>query len=435
VQVGARAAFRHRDTMVIVDVSKQNETNLPLVRDALSQFVDTSNGFHIPGDRMSMMAYAGQTWIYDLTDTDQGTVDSANLMGGGYVGAEPTFPFYTLKDHADTAHDVMQLVETCNVGPEAWFHWYRHMTGTAEAEITAYYSQNNAASFEYWVVGPQDPNSTSPTDMDLFRLDPSVQSNAFMLYYMDMWATAALPTCALQNQNGELCTYFSDRAMTHLSKQDQCWAWLASESVFTAFDPRHAQVVASGKRSPLECHAGHFFEAHPGEYDGVRPLLSVFCDFAGDEGVDGTPRYGRAGEDGQSLYPKPEYTLAGSWPGRALDRALHAFQDRSLKSGEANIVLVTASPPNCGPLIGDTWGPTCDTQVRQELYDSIAAIQAAGNVNLYVVVVGDDADAIATFSALTADGIGRGWYATVAPDQLGNELGDIARDMKIQVVQ
>jgi len=442
VQVGARAAFRNRDTMVIVDVSRDNEANLDphtgALRPALAQFVDTMNGFHVPGDRIALMAYAGNAWVYDLVDTTQGVVDPAEMSGDGFNGSEASVqPFYDLKANAATARDVMEGVEPCYEGADAWFYWYRYMDLGQDPELAGY-NNGSSLSLPYRVVGSATGVGTN--DLNTFRLNPNDHANDFMLQVMNLWATVNVPSCTRTYENSQICPYFSNLYGTQLSKFDQCMAWLAAETVYDLFDPRRQEMLnGTGRRSPLTCHDGNFFEGRSDsvEVGSSHVALGQNCGFAGDSGFTGpdgqpTPRYGR--NDDELLYPDHTYTQAGSRPGRALTRALQFFQNRSTKSSEANIVLITATAPDCGPNIGDTYGQVCLNQFTDEAFDAVRAIQAAGNVNLYVVGITQPGSYDEQILRNWGE-VGRGWYATVPADQVSGELTSIARDMKIQVVQ
>ena len=96
-------------------------------------------------------------------------------------------------------------------------------------------------------------------------------------------------------------------------------------------------------------------------------------------------------------------------------------------------MLVTGAAPKCGPLIDEADAPTCVDEVYDEAYAALENLGALGATTHVVALLEDDVGAEAVLRTMTT---GRGGFSVAeSPDGLSELLENVARDLKIQMVQ
>ncbi len=392
--VGKRAAMRPRDIVVVVDVSRGGLMDeLPNVQDALGNFLDAIDDMQNPWDRVGVVVYAG-----------------ASARTSEISPLNTDFP---------AVRDALTDTEHCRVDKDAWYHFYRYY------DFSVFDFEWGSPTWNYRFVDPT------------VSIDGDKGMNIPWASFEQIWFSAPFGatywTAANWNQT--------------LTDVEECSAWVMSEFLFEAFDPRRQRRLLreSAGLSPaagaVTCDEGNYYESRGDRFDasGMFELDPADCGFGDIEeyndkdGLGVAQTYGE-GEAGP-LVGDRAYSYAGSNPAAGLSEAYFMLDEIPENFRERTVVLVTSKGPNCGPLI-ETEGvidSLCEADWTDETYDALDLLDDLG-ANVHVVALtttGSDDDIF--LSGLTA---GRGKY--LPTDNIGSlqdQLIEVARDVRLQVVE
>lgn len=440
ITVGARAALRHRDIVLAVDASRYtNLLDVADIQDGLVEFMQELEENAVPGDRISLVAYAGEAHNYDLQDPESLQIDTTAFE---YTATSPDMGLasYSIADDIDDMVDVAARFELCDVGREAWFYAYRHRAPWLDAELPNWGVQSVPPQADYFVVNRFGRGALEASIVGTSPPLPNVKNGNLYAYLSSILDTNVaggfLPSAMADfsglagNQPGQ-----EEDGML-LTEAQQCALWFWTSTNFALADTRRARVNASLQTSPLRCDVGNWWEGNIDRFQDVsdeRAIPSVDCAGFGLT-FDGVPSF--QSPDGSPLmYLDRSYFQAGSNPGAAFERAMELFSNRTTY-GEATVVLVSESAGRCGPnLENDSEAAAaCLGEIDDRVAASTEALENMGVVTHVVSITNEGSAADLYLSSLTT---GRGIYiqADSAAD-LGPILIDqIAHDIRIQVVQ
>lgn len=454
VKVGARAALKNRDMVVVVDVSRYAEPVIDDIQDALADFVGLLDERDVPGDRLSVIAYAGREYVYplDIPGAFQGidgtsTVDPITNLGGvrAPVVGQPNPPFYEIGPNIADIQETLESMETCFIGSEEFYRFYRHVVA-ASSDTELNDGEIGATGFEdfsYYIIGTPGSDGGGPTAGPGFRVNSPYFTFELRERMFDMlearFLNQAIPALLQQDPSNPTipCVnstdwrdlfqcYWEDQGGV-LPEVVQCLAWDAIHEFYVAQDLRRQRSMwgaGVGAQSPLSCHEGNYWETLASSIDPVAsPIPALGCLPLGADPADPVDR------------PDYAFSQAGSNPGSALQRAVTMFQN-NVSNAEPTVIVITPTAPRCGPVIesnGGVAGP-CQNDLFVQAANALTDLEDL-EANVYVLgLVGEGSDDEAVMSLW--DGIGRGYYETVSNSSaLPAALAEIAADMKIQVVQ
>ncbi|MCB9666212.1 MAG: hypothetical protein H6732_19035 [Alphaproteobacteria bacterium] len=427
---GVRAAMRHRDIIVAIDVSHLNLANIDNIQTGLAAFVAQMQAFDIPEDRVGFVAYAGNSWAYDLANPS-GVADG--------TAGESITGFFEIRVDGDNMIDIAGSVEPCNVGPEAWFYAYRHLPRASDAEVAG-------SAFDAMPFGlPAPAGYHFLSSVGGFVLDDDGDGGTNRDFFEDLIEPFVPPIDLALLKAQFIGSANNPIAPTHL----QCYPWLAMEFYFSTNDPRTSSVLRppGSAPSPLACHEGNFFEGSPDKLVSGAPTSVFNVDCTGVAGVPPGPvpgdpdpsnaRYVRSDAVAAGLFAQLDQSFfqAGHNPGAGLQRAFDLLNVRTT-SGEPTVILIAGNGSECGPNV-DAFDASarasCEGQFGGEAAaarDALEAIDATTHV-VALATTGSDADV--ELSALVT---GRGAYVRVDPGtSFDAEMVQLARDVRIQVVR
>ncbi|MCB9680264.1 MAG: hypothetical protein H6733_02230 [Alphaproteobacteria bacterium] len=471
---GARAALRNRDIVVVVDVSRRDEINVDDLQAGLGTFFDELYDNRVPGDRIGMVAYAGEDFLYDLSNPGSLTVPfdemQATALGPRARVAtmvEPTGGLFPVDEISDDLRATLTSVESCDISSDVFYDFARFRPPSFDPERTSGAFSTLTNWFNYYAISPGyslDPSGTGPNttiheglggfraisgtftnddrDAALIMMNASAASLAPTypdlngdqcsleclgpsgVYYPPAHPQAGTlnPACGTDLATAGFFTCLLLRDGGELGEQAQCAGWRAMHMWFLRFDPRRDRLRTTGVGSPLDCHDGNWFDgsADPDRIGIGTPIANLSCL--------------AVGRPDAVLEPDRSLTLAGTQPGQGLGRALEVLEGR-VSNGEPTVILLTNSKPRCGddarqdPAVS----AACTDEVNADAADALTGLRDM-NANVYVFGLNPTADDEATLAGW--GGIGRGYYLGMAdPDDLGVELTTVANDMRIQVVQ
>ena len=411
--VGVRAAFRNRDVVVVVDTSRFTEGDIEGIQTGMQALLDSLVDNGVPGDNFAVVAYAGAGWVYDLRNPQALYDADAGQLTSNFSPNEPTAPFISVHRDHEIARTTLGRVEPCNIGGDAFLHAYRFTNAGEDLELAAPY-------MDYYAVEPRPSNPNEEAQF-YWAWDPSHDTAQGL--YRDYWDNVGVGAVGQSNWGSSLDVV------------TQCRVWFFLENFpFLAMDPRRDRVThaANGVRSPIQCHAGNPYEGRP---DSVRrrvnrPIPSVACGLPVIP-ESGEPRYNNP-DNTPMMYEDRAFYQAGSNPAPGLNRAREILLNRT-SNGEPTVVLITSTFPRCGPNVLASDIPDCDNLFLADTSASLEALDQDEVVTHVVAIAPAGSQSDVQLSTFTT---GRGLYRRVARgDQVAGVVGDIARDLRVQVVR
>lgn len=436
VKYGARAAMRHRDIVVLFDASHTQtafmtesttmlNTRMGNIQAGLTAFVNRLEELGVPGDRVALVAYAGGTYQYDVTNSD--ALEVFDLYGNPTALPSPTL-FNSIEDDFQGLSDTVTRLSPCRASSNrSWFHHYRHASedlALRDNELRDF--DDNYFGFNYrWISlngGGQPIYSFDHADPKYW---PTIE---FVGHTMNSMLDLGL-------ENNEVLDHFKTMAENEevLDDDYQCATWSALELWYNLYDVRGLAAVGGGHPSPLECSDGHFYTGEIRPQDEESKLPSVVCP-ALPELYPGQPRYGSA--DGSPfVYAQYDAPQAGSNPGVALNYAADLLEATD-STAEPTVVLIAGIGAQCGPSVA--LGELADCNAAFEA-EAAAGWNRLDALDATVHVLAPDLSAVGSGADLgTLYARGRGFDEIVATD-FGDLpavlVEDVAQSVKIQVVK
>ena len=384
IRLGRRAAMRPRDIVVAVDISQPMWPHLDDVRGALTGFVDQVRVFGISEDRIGVVAFAGAAIEYSALQLAE--------------------------EEAPTIRTAMQDLAPCEVDLASWFHWYRFMDSALDPEL------EDMEAFDYspiWFTEVWDDGQP--------RMRWPVESYEAQL--------------TLDVDHGVLLT--EETWLDPLPDEAQCLAWGISQILFQYADPRRTEpgTFAPYDFAPLACHVGNYWEGDPNRFIWGTSYVEVDCSITGwEEAFPGHPAVMDGGDpDDDFDFPDRSYSQAGTNPGSGLQLAAEMLQAVMPSRNEPTVVLVTGAGARCGPSIDPGEAPDCTDPFEQEMAAALDLLEEMGVHTHILAVVPSGSDDEAWLADRTT---GRGIFtSTTDPNDLDDLLADIARDIRLQVVE
>jgi len=458
VRSRATAAMRNRDIILAFDVSRISRFDVDDLQDALQEALTVIDDQRIPGDRISLVGYAGDSWIFDLNDPD-GLIGVANNVGGvidTLAAGEPALAnaLYDAELVFGTSTAVAQNVQPCFMGAPDFHRFYRFIRPTLfDDRDDPNWPATQGIQYGFIAMDPATFDAR-PAPLPLGSNDPNLLS---MLAWMD--AGGVVPASKWDNPLTQ-----------ELQVDEQCNLWDASLVHWLETDERvagDAQIGANGARSPLNCYSGSELALVGGPADsnnqtwgstlnnnlslpevscgggvvaGFRDHYTglVFERWRADDAFADTA--GIPGGGGISDTRDFAFAWAGSNPGSAMEVAADILEARADTSRDATVVLVAGSEPRCGAnvrnkvegTVGYCPGPYVDqaTEALGRLDRLDVDVYVAGNV--------DTSDAVGAAGDFIFSGmpLNRGYYTQVDQSSaLVGVLTEILSDTRIQVVQ
>jgi hypothetical protein len=203
---------------------------------------------------------------------------------------------------------------------------------------------------------------------------------------------------------------------------------------FMVYDPRRTtpEGTALEMNEGLDCYDDGYWDGRDGGVQLDLSLPEAACDhpafdtFAGvtfDRNPDGI-----IGDEFADL----GFQLAGSNTGAGLDFAADMLGYVQPSRAEPTVILVTTTPPTCGPGLGDGVSDLCQADYDAELVDALDSLEKLGAVT-HVLAISTDEQALSRLEGLTT---GRGqFFSAETAGGLADGFDAVARDIKLQVVQ
>lgn len=392
VRVGRRAAFRGRDVVFVIDTSRETTAALGDVRGAVLDAIDRMIAFEVPEDRVAFIEFAGD----------------AKLNRG----------LTRLRGANASVRDEVSNVRPCRVGMDAWYQFYRFFAPSFDYELDGFQPFGyNAMALTEEVAAWSRSGLWLSWDFE--------DHSSYMFREVFFPADADIPRSE--------STWYRAQPESVI-----CKAMFASYELFAQCDPRRVEDAGDcvpRASSTLDCHAGNYWEGRAGRYDTSVHLPEIDCtSFGLGEPYPGQEAYWDGG-DGVVGVDSPDraYVQAGTRHGAGLQLAANLLSAVQPSRNEPTVILVTGAAPKCGPLIDEADAPTCGDEVYDEAYDAVEDLEALGAVTHIVALLEDDVGAEAVLRTLTT---GRGSFSVAeSPDGLSELLDEVARDLKIQMVQ
>lgn len=386
LSMGRRAAMRPRDIVFVVDGTLDLKNDLSEVSGHLTNLYDGVAAFQNGNDRASMVAFAG---------------GATNIAGWERL---------TLGNTA-TRNGLANL-GVCEVGMDAWFHWYRFMDSFADPEL------DGEPAFDYspiwwnevWEEDPQ-PRMRWPFDSD-----------------EGQWVVQTdLGFTGMAEETWE----------NPLTEEQQCLAWGVSQLLFGWSDPRRIDMdtLTPYDTIPLSCHAGNVFEGDADRYLVDTSWDEVDCSITGwDEAYPGHAALLDGGDPDPDVdFPDPAYAVAGRNPGAGLLMAAELLAGLQPSRSEPTVVLLTTGGPACGPTVRAMTDEDCAQPFEDQLDAAVEILDNLG-ANTHVIVLQNFTSPEVV--AMLGTNTGRGqFYVTPDLNDLDIIVDEIARDTRLQVVE
>lgn len=439
----ARAALRSRDIVIAFDVSRMSSFAVEEMRQALQTGLQAIDDQRIRGDRISLVPYAGDAWIYDLANP-AGLVATASNVGGvvdTIAAQEPPLQqaLFDARLFSVQADQIAQRVQSCWMGPEVYHRLHRFFRPGLfnDQELP-----NQQIQYGF-IRGDQFLNAVPSVPWD----DPNFASARLWLDQttsIDQAQWDALFGQPLLGPN------------LGLDVVQQCQVWLMGLAHWLEMDPRvrgNEQLGADGTRSPLSCHAGAELVVQPetaNSFNADFAVPEVFGCTGGLTFVDHTtgiqyPAWnfddpvadnpgmgGVAGTDSRDM----RFAWAGSNPGAAMRTAADILATRDDQSREAVVFLLAGSGPTCGPNIEQVSSGFCAAPYLDEF---ATAQSRLAQLRAHVYIAGDPNapnGAVVGDFLYAVGATGRGFYQRVEePGALIGTFLEFISDVQIQVVQ
>lgn len=438
VRAGARAALRDRDIVVLFDVSRLGTENYRIadVREALLDMLDVLDAQRVPGDRISLVAYAGDSWRYDLVSPADliGFETSTGSVVDGLAAVEPPLDasLFNVRTTFPSIAQTVARTQACWMGPETYHRAYRFFDDSFIDFELGFLGVADALRYrvlDYGAGGVAVPNQS------IQYSDPTLQS-------------------ILVNLGGNLIDQSQWNSGNPQPGPVQCQVWTFGLIHYMLNDPRTRDGVqqgGDGSRSPLPCWAGNEVVLTP-EVSNVNvnaaAVPEAACGTIGvndwlgrqypfwsfDDPFGDNPGVGEPDAD----YPDFLYTWAGSNAGAALETAADILESRVDDSREPHVYLIASTSFQCGPNVSAIQnGFLCEGAFFGQ---AAAASQRLNELdaNVFVVSGMNGAEPLFAESDFVYSGLvsGRGFYALAPePSALSELLQEFARDVKIQVVE
>lgn len=461
VRSSATAAMRNRDIILAFDVSRTSRFQNDELQDALVQALTVIDDQRIPGDRVSMVGFAGNSWVFDLEDPD-GLIGTAQSIGGvidNLSATEPPFAaaLYNAEIVFGSAIDVANNVQPCFMGAPDFHRFYRFIRpGFFDDRDDPNFPATQGIQYGFIAMDPV---------AGLARPAPGVSSSDPNLISMLSWMQAGAQIDA---------TKWDSPLTESFNVTEQCNIWDASLANWIQTDERlrdDAQIGANGAISPITCYAGSEIALVGGPSDSNNvtwgsnlannlSLPEVTCGgvlgFVDNYTGIVYPRWrfndpwadtaGLPGGGGLSDTRDYAFSWAGSNPGSALETAADILEARADTSRDAVVILVAGTEPTCGANLewkvesdpsAATAGSLCMRPYLDQGTEALFRLQRL-DVDLYVAANVNTAGQQGALGDFFFSGIplNRGYYTQVdQADALIGVLTEVLSDTRIQVVQ
>ncbi len=391
-------AMKPRDLVVLLDVSRASRRNFDdspddvfaAMKAQITSLITAIGASGAGDDRLAVIAYAGEA--------------------APVPGAES---LTRVRDNVGVLTAAVNAAPICSVGIDAWLYWYRHFASAADPELRS--AQVIGPSRTYRAIDPVGSRNAQP---GFFWPFLSVEGVFFR-------TSVVRPGRAPYGDDLEWAR--------DLTKEEQCDGWEVSALLFMLEDPRWIDNdVPSG--TWIDCHEGSWYETAGIREAAFEPVIAQDCEATSPTAAALTtpPDVSFGTPDGAVLWPDHAYHFAGANPaaGLALARALLAAEG---DVREQHVVLFSPRGAACGPLTDPT-----EIEVCRGDWETAAFVQAgllgADGVHLHVggsVAAGSDGD---VFLGLLPQNRGL-YYRVDDPDLLDEFVTDVARNIRIQVVE
>lgn len=474
VQQGARAAMRQRNVVFVVDGSPwaQLPTGIGAVAPAtgfqqgMAAMIDIMDEFDIPGDRVSIVNYAGTAYNYRLDEP-------SSYQSEATIPAEPGFPLYEVSSFYDDMRDTALLVEPCRHTVASWYRYGRFAEASGgtvydpEQRFFDLASASPGVSY-FWRAVTRWPQA-QPPELASWQLDEVLGGEQAAIMGWLQEAEAFQPSPPGQPTWQDL---YDNRGTAlgniPLLKMCQLWdtmlfnatGWSTGASEDARFERQNDASIPGA--SPLTCDDGNWYETRPlSERWGSAPSDAVWGNVCGAGLILASATNAFGGYDEPLVYyadPRDfigpayvdrAYSMAGANPGAGLQEAALTLASAG-NNGENTVVWMMSHVPECGPGITQkdpgTGAPTVTGELCNDAYDAeraaaLAALDAL-EVDLHIIGVPASEDPITFDETATMQvavdswtlGRGQAWYVE-DPAQIPLIIDEIARDVRLQVVQ